>query len=86
MLLIILHNNEAANAKHMLAAQLNRAPFYLHAHGARVVVDLGYVAQDLRVYFCAHGFGEVFGELGVGDLAGEGLFDAEGGAFVEFWG
>jgi hypothetical protein len=33
----------------------------------------------------AHGFGEVFAKLGVRDLAWEGLFYAEGGAFVEFF-
>jgi hypothetical protein len=67
----------------VLAAQFDGPPFNLHAHGARVVVDLGNVAEDLGVYFGADGFGEMLGELWVFDLAGEGLLYAEGGPFVK---
>lgn len=76
MLLVILHDNQAPYAKDVIAAQFDGAPFYLHAHGTRVVVDLRDVGQDDGVDFCTDGFGEVFGELWVFDLAGESLFNA----------
>lgn len=56
----------------MLASQSNGPPFDLKAHGAAVVVDLGDVAENLRVDFCADGFGEVLGEVGIFDLSWEG--------------
>jgi hypothetical protein len=84
MLFVILHDNQAPYAKSMFAAQLHGPPFNLHAHGARVIVDLGDVGQDGRVDFGAHGFGQVFGERWVGYLSRESAFYAEGGAFVEF--
>lgn len=84
MLLVRLHNNQAANAKHMLAAKTNRSPFDLEAHGTAVVVELGNAAEDLVVDFGADGFGEMLRELWVGNLAGKGGFYAKGGLFVEF--
>jgi hypothetical protein len=85
VLLLVLHDDQAANAENVPAAQFDRPPFDLHAHGARVVVDLGDVAEDLSVYFCADGFSEMLGELWVFNLAGEGLLYAEGGALVELY-
>jgi hypothetical protein len=41
MLLVILHDNQAAYAENMATPQLYGAPFDFHAHGAGVVVDLG---------------------------------------------
>jgi hypothetical protein len=76
MLFVILHDNQTPDAKHVVAAQLDGPPFDLHAHGARVVVDLGYVAQDLCVDFGADGFGEMFAEFWVFDLARESAFYA----------
>jgi hypothetical protein len=70
----------------VFAAQTHGPPFELKAHGTTVVVDLRHVANDLRVDFCAHGFGEVGGELGVFDLSERGSSYAKSGLFVEFWG
>lgn len=44
----------------MVAPKLDRAPFDLHAHRTRVIVDLGDVAQDLGIDFGANSFGEMF--------------------------
>jgi hypothetical protein len=85
MLLVRLHDDQAANTEHVVAAKANRTPFDLEAHGTAVVIELGDVAEDLRVDFGADGFGEVLGEFGVGDLAGKRGFHAEGSLFVEFW-
>jgi hypothetical protein len=84
VLLIVLHDNEAANAEDVAAAQLDRPPLELSAHGTRVVVNLGDAAENLRVDLCAYGFGEMLTELWVLDLTGEGTLDAESGTLVEF--
>jgi hypothetical protein len=84
VLLIVLHDDQASYAKYMSTPEFYGPPFNLHAHGARVVVDLRNVGEDLRVDLRAYGFGEMLREFGVLDLPGEGLFHAEGGAFVEF--
>lgn len=60
VLLVVLHDDQASNAEDVVASELDRAPFDLHAHGTGVVVDLGDVAQDLGVYFGTDGFGEMF--------------------------
>lgn len=72
MLPVILHDDEAADTEGVAAIELHRAPFDLHAHGAGVIVYLGYVGKNLCVYFRTHSFGKVFGEGGVFDLTGEG--------------
>ena len=59
-MLVVLHDDQAANAEDVVAAEFDWAPFDLHAHGTGVVVDLGDVAQDLGVYFGTDGFGEMF--------------------------
>ena len=59
VLFIVLHYDQASDAECVVAAELDRSPLYLHAHGTRVVVDLGHMRQDLCVYFCADGFGQV---------------------------
>jgi hypothetical protein len=83
VLLLVLHDDEAAYAEDVPALQLYGPPFDLHAHGAGVVVDLGDVAEYLRVDFCADGFGEVLGELWVFDLSREGSLYTKSGALVE---
>jgi hypothetical protein len=60
VLLIVLHDNQATNAEDVFAPELDRAPLDFHAHGTRVVVDLRNVAENLGIYFCADGFGEMF--------------------------
>jgi hypothetical protein len=57
VLLVVLHDDQAADAKCMAAAEFDGPPLNLHAHGARVVVDLRHVRQDLGVYLCAYGLG-----------------------------
>jgi hypothetical protein len=84
VLLIVLHDNQASYTKHMSTPEFDRPPLDFHAHWTRIVVNLRNVGEDLRVDLRAYGFGEMLRELGVLDLPGEGLFHAEGGAFVEF--
>lgn len=85
VLLLRLHDNQTANAENVLTSQTHGPPLDLVAHRAAIVVDLGHMAEDLVIYFGAHGFGEVLGKVWVLDLAWEGGFDAEGGLFVELW-
>jgi hypothetical protein len=76
VLLVVLHDDQAPDAESMVAAKFYRPPLNLHAHGTRVVVYLRNVREDLCVYFCADGFGEMFGELWVFYLTGECRFYA----------
>jgi hypothetical protein len=69
----------------VVAAKFDGPPLEFHAHGARVVVYLWDVREDLCVYFGAHGFGEVLRELWVFYLARERGFYAQSCALVEFW-
>ena len=84
ILRIVLHDDEAADAEDVAAGEPDGPPLEIHAHGARVVLDLGHVGEDLGVDLCADGAGEVLGELGIGDLLGDRGLYAQGGAFVEF--
>ena len=72
MLLVRLHDDQTPDAEGVATAELDGTPLDVHAHGTRVVVDLGYVREDLGVYFCADGLGQVLGEAGVGDGGGQG--------------
>jgi hypothetical protein len=84
VLLVVLHDDQAPDAENVVASKLDRTPFDLHAHGTRVIVDLGDVAKDMGVDFCADGFGEMFRELWVLDLTREGLLDTQSCSLIEF--
>jgi hypothetical protein len=58
-LLVVLHDDQASDAKGVVAAKFDGPPLEFHAHGARVVVYLWDVREDLCVHLGAHGFGEV---------------------------
>ena len=60
MLLVVLHDDQAANAEDVVAAEFDWSPFDLHTHWARVVVDLRDIAENLCVHLRTDCFGEVF--------------------------
>lgn len=59
MLFVVLHDDQAANAEDMFASQFDGPPFDLHAHWARIIVNLWDVAEDLGVDLCAHSLGKM---------------------------
>ena len=60
VLLVVLHDDQAPDAKGMVAAEFYGPPLNFHAHGARVVIYLRDVGEDLCVDFGADGLGEMF--------------------------
>ena len=71
MLFLVLHNDQAPDAKRVSATELHWPPLEVEAHGAGIVLELRNMRQDLSVNFGAHGLGEMFGKLWIFDLSRE---------------
>ena len=84
MLLVVLHDDQAANAERVATAKLHRPPLYVKAHGARVIIELRNVRQDLSVHLGADGFGKMLGELWILHLAREGGLYTQRCSLIEF--
>ena len=85
MLLIVLHNNQAADAEGMPAAEFYGPPFDFEAHGTRVIVQLRDMRQNLVIDLGADGLCKMLREFGILDLARKRRLDTESSTLIEFY-
>ena len=86
MLLVVLHDDQTPYAEGVATTKLHGTPFDLKAHGARVIIQLRDMRQDLSIDFGTDCFGEMFRKFRVLDLTGEGGLYAKSSTLVELYG